>query len=95
MVLFTVDDWPLDGVDNSAMLVDGGESNRHEMVYHINEKQDPFQAVIRYDSVVIILLCYLKTLYNILTYNLCNICNMCTICQVMIWKCRPKIYCNY
>jgi hypothetical protein len=45
--LLTVDDWPLDGVDNSAMMLTGADSNRHEMVYHINEMADPEQATIR------------------------------------------------
>jgi hypothetical protein len=42
-----VDDWPLDGVDNSDMMLTGADSNRNEMVYHINEVPEPVQATIR------------------------------------------------
>ena len=46
------DGWPHDGIDNSDMILQGEDSEREEMVYHINEMRDPFQGVIRYMYIV-------------------------------------------
>ena len=46
--LHSPDTVAVDGVDNSAMIMDGEESKRDEMVYHINEMEDPFLGSLRY-----------------------------------------------
>ena len=43
----TPDSMELDGMDNSAMLLDGAPSNRDEVVLHLNELINPYQAAIR------------------------------------------------
>ena len=45
------DEIDLDGVDNSAMVVDGADSERDVLVHQIGELAIPYQAAIRYTHI--------------------------------------------